>query len=69
MIFILASSTHASAVDIPIRIVNETGQDIMIRSVDPNDKRGRDARQGSCTEHRDSEEELEKNKNEESKKE
>ena len=51
VIFILASSTHASAVDIPVRIVNETGQDIMIRSVDPNDKRGRDARQGSCPEH------------------
>ena len=48
MIFILASSTQASAVDIPVRIVNETDTRIMIRYVIANDKRGRDARQGSC---------------------
>ena len=48
VIFILASSTQASAVDLPVRIVNETGYDLVIVDVFANDKRGRDARQGSC---------------------
>ena len=48
VIFILASSTQASAVDIPVRIVNETTQNIIIRYVHANDKRGGDAQTGSC---------------------
>ena len=47
VIFILASSTQASAVDINVRIVNETGITIQPRSVDVNDKRGT-TEYGSC---------------------
>ena len=50
VIFILASSTQASAVDIPVRIVNETGQHIIIVAVSANDKR-LFTRSGNCNIH------------------
>jgi hypothetical protein len=48
VIFILASSTQASAVDIPVRIVNKSAMIISPGAVVVNDKRGHTS-QGTCS--------------------